>query len=106
MIRNDSSAAGAVNAPQKPDQPSSNEVTVSAANGSNTMMLNHNTAVAIPSGPTEPVTRNHDQSRPPAGVAADPSVPPGAGVRPIPALLLSVTVRPESRAGAYFVARS
>src|SRR5262245_18154659 len=91
VMRSESMAAGAVMASQNPDQPSSNEVTVRAASGSGTMMLSQRTAVAMPSGPTEPVTRSHDQVRPAAlGVAS--SEPPGAGACPIPALLLSVTI--------------
>ncbi|GAA5073124.1 hypothetical protein GCM10023319_06140 [Nocardia iowensis] len=66
-------------------------------------MLSHSTAVAMPSGPTEPVTRSQDQF--PRGPVS--LVSPGAGVDPIPAVLLSVTIvqYPVCRTG-YLVALS
>jgi len=55
------------------------------------MMLSHSTAVAMPSGPTEPVTRSQDQIRRLGGAGGPASSEtPESGT--IPAVLLSVTV--------------
>lgn len=62
VTRSAASAIGSVTAPQKPDQPSSNALTVSAASGSRTITLSQSMAVAMASGPTEPVNRSQDRS--------------------------------------------
>jgi hypothetical protein len=96
VTRSEASATGEVTASQKPAQPSSKALTVSAASGNSTMMLSHSTAVAMPSGPTEPVTRSHDQFGPREPAAAgllSSVVAPEPGAGSVPALLLlSVTV--------------